>query len=291
MKVIETGSFGDPDVLALADRGAPVAGPDEVVVRVRAATVNPVDLATRAGVFGGFRAPPFVLGWDVSGTAAGERVVGMIPWFAARAGAYAEEVALTREWLVPLPDALDDAVAATVPLNGLTARQALDLAAVPAGGTLLVTGASGAVGGYAVQLAAAAGVEVLAVASAGDEEWVAGLGAARVLGRDALTGELPAVDAVLDAAASAEPRLTATVRDGGAFVAVTEPATPAPERGVRVARVSVTPDAAALAALVDAVAAGRLRTRVAATLPLADAAVAHRRLQAGGVRGKLVLVP
>ncbi|MGD9529462.1 NADP-dependent oxidoreductase [Pseudonocardia sp.] len=288
MKVIETGSYGGPDVLALADREEPVPGPGEVVVRVRAATVNPVDLATRAGAFAAVLSPPFVLGWDLAGEVDGTRVAGMVPWFATDRGAYAEAVAVDREWVAPVPDGVAAVLAATVPLAGLTARQAL--ATLPEGGSLLVTGASGAVGGFAVQLAAQAGAEVYAVASAGDEEWVAGLGAAHVLGRDALSGRLPVVDAVLDAA-PAGPELISAVRDGGSFVAVTDPTTPVAERGVRVAKVSVTPDAAALGELLDAVAAGRLRTRVAATFPLADAAAAHRRLAAGGVRGKLVLVP
>ncbi|MGE3288946.1 MAG: zinc-binding dehydrogenase, partial [Pseudonocardia sp.] len=227
---------------------------------------------------------------DTVGDTRGTRIAAMIPWFATRRGAYAEVVAVDATWIAPVPEGLDDAVAATVPLAGLTARQALALAAVPDGGSLLVTGASGAVGAFAVQLAVQAGTEVYAVASAGDEEWVSGLGAAHVLGRDALAGPLPPVDAVLDAA-PAGPGLIAAVRDGGSFVAVTDPTTPATERDVRVAKVSVTPDAGMLAELLDAVAAGRLRTRVAATLPLAEAAAAHRRLAAGGVRGKLVLVP
>lgn len=291
MKVIETGSYGGPDVLRLADREEPVPGKGEVVVRVHAATVHPVDLATRAGVFAAAVQPPFVLGWDLVGEADGRRVAGMVPWFVTRRGTYAEAVAVDRAWVAPVPDGLADALAATVPLAGLTARQALDLAAVPRGGSVLVTGASGAVGGFAVQLAAQAGAQVYAVASAGDEQWVAGLGAAHVLGRDSFAGELPAggVDVVLDAA-PAGPGLISAVRDGGAFVAVTDPTRPAAERGIRVEKVSVTPDAAALAELLDAVAAGRLRTRVADTVALADAAVAHRRLAAGGLRGKLVLV-
>lgn len=309
MKVIEVGAFGGPEVLVAAERDEPVPGPGEVAVRVQAAAVNPVDLWTRAGALAALvpdLRPPFVLGWDLAGSVAaagggfagGQRVAGMIPWFAAQAGAYAEVVAADASWLAPVPDGLDDVVVATVPLNGLTARQALDLTPVPAGGTLLVTGASGAVGGFAVQLAAAAGIEVVAVASDGDGEWVAGLGAKHVLGRgtaaelvDAVRAVVPGgVDAVLDAVPLG-PELIGAARDGGAFTTVTDPAVPHGERGIRVAKVSVTPDAAALADLLDAVAGGRLRTRVAATLPLAEAAEAHRRAQRPGLRGKLVLVP
>ena len=309
MRVIEVREFGGPEVLVEVQRPEPEPGAGQVAVRVRAAAVNPVDWLTRAGVLApmiGHLPLPLVLGWDLAGTVerdgggfvAGQRVAGLVPWFSTGTGSYAEVVVAEAGWLAPVPDGVDDVTAGALPLNALTAQQALALTGVPAGGTLLVTGASGAVGGYAVQLAAAAGVEVLAVASAGDEEWVAGLGAKHVLAR-AGAADLAAavrervvggVDAVLDAA-PVGPAMVAAVRDGGAFTAVLDVTVPAAERGVRVAKVSAVPDADALRGLLDAVAAGTLAVRVAGTVPLGRAGEAHERAAAGGLRGKLVLVP
>jgi NADPH:quinone reductase-like Zn-dependent oxidoreductase len=297
-------ALGGPEVLRVVEQPDPVAGPGQVLVRVRAATVNPADLAARAGFLPG---PPdrlpVVPGWDIAGEVVavggaatgyrpGERVAGLIPWFATRGrpGGYAELVAAEASWLAPIPDGLDDVAAATVPLNGLTARQALDLLALPGPTTLLVTGTGGGVGGYGVQLAARAGHRVLALAGTGDEEWVRGLGADAVLPRDAdLAGAVP-VPAVLDAVPLGPPA-AATLTDSGAVVTTRPTAPPDADRGIRQELVLVRPDPVALAALLVDAAAGRLRTRVAAALPLAEAAEAHRRVEAGAVGGKVVLLP
>jgi NADPH2:quinone reductase len=303
MHVCEVTEFGGPEVLRVAECPEPSAAPGEVVVRIAAANVNPSDLAARSGAARRRMpslAPPFVLGWDLAGEivdagdggspfAVGDPVVGLIPWIqiGGAKGAYAEAAAVDPAWLVPRPASLDAVTTATIPLNALTARQALDLLALKAGATLLVTGASGAVGGFATQLAVADGLRVLAVASGGDEDWVAGLGAAEVLERDVDLGGLPPVDAVLDAvpvgAASAAP-----VREGGAAV-FTRGVLVDGREDLTVHTPLVRPDADVLASLVEEVAAGRLRTRVAATLSLADAAEAHRLAECGGNRGKLVL--
>jgi len=262
---------------------------------------------TRAGVLASMTphlTPPLVLGWDLAGVVetagggfgVGQRVVGMVPWFATGVGTYAELVAVDPGWLVPLPDGVDDVTGAALPLNALTASHALDLVGVMAGQTLLVTGASGAVGGYAVQLAAAAGARVLAVASAGDEDHVRSLGAKEVLARAEPAALVAAareaagggLDAVLDAAPVGPP-LIAAVRDHGVFITVLDFQLPATERGIRVGKVSATPDAPRLGRLVAALAAGDLTTRVAASLPLEQAAQAHERAAAGGLRGKIVL--
>ncbi|GAA4036478.1 NADP-dependent oxidoreductase [Allokutzneria multivorans] len=278
-------------MLRLAERPEPAAAPGRVRVRVAASTINPVDQAVRAGFMGDYP-KPIVLGWDLAGTViedaegfrAGQRVAGMVPWIASadHAGTYAEVVSVEPGWLAPLPDGISLDEAATIPLNALTASQALGLLNVHSGQSLLVTGASGAVGGYAVQLAARAGAHVVAVASAGDESHVASLGAKEVIGRDDLGGQR--VDAVFDAG-TAGPSLIGAVRDGGTFVAVIPPGLPEPERGIRVERVNVVPDAAKLRELVTA----GLTTRIADVIPLADAAEAHARAAAGGLRGKLVL--
>jgi NADPH:quinone reductase len=216
MRVVELEQYG-AEVRAV-ERPQPQPGPGQVRVRVRAATVNPVDRLVADGVLAAMTAHlalPLVLGWDVAGEVdavgagtpftVGQRVAGVSPWFDGGVGTWAEEVVLDAGWLAPLPAGVDPVAAATLPLNGLTARQALDLLAPRAGDTLLVPGASGGVGGFAVQLAAARGVQAVAVASRGDDERVRGLGATEVLSRtDDLSGAVrerhpQGVDAVLDA--------------------------------------------------------------------------------------------
>lgn len=306
MHVAEVTAFGAPEVLRLAERPDPAAAPGEVVVRIRAATVNPTDLSVRSGQA---RArmpdlrPPIVPGWDLAGEvtavgseadgfAPGDRVVGMIPFgrIGGRVGAYAQAAAVDPGWLAPLSTDVDDAIAATLPLNALTARHALDLIAAPPGATLLVTGASGAVGGLATQLAVREGLRVLAQASHDDEEWVASLGAAEVLPRATDLATIGPVDAVLDAVPLG-PACTAALRDGAIAVFTRPPQPPEPPRGLRFETVLVQSDAAALRALAADLEAGRLRTRVAEVLPLADAARAHELTEAGGLRGKVVLAP
>ncbi|MFL6073173.1 MAG: NADP-dependent oxidoreductase [Mycobacteriales bacterium] len=315
MRVIETPQFGGPEVLQVVERPEPVAGPGQVRVRVEASTVNPADTAARAGYLTPAYPqvqPPFVAGWDFAGTLldaaaglpAGQRVAGLVPWLDTLRGTNAEVIAVDPAWLAPVPDGVDPAEAASLGMNGQAARQALDLveelagSPLAAGRSLLVTGGSGAVGGFAVQLAAATGVQVIAVASRGDEAYVSGLGAKEVVARGDSTADLVAavralapdgVDAALDAGV-AGPELLGAVRDGGAFVAVIVPATPEPERGIRAGMVSVTPDGATLAGLLEAHAAGQLRTRIE-RVPFADAAEAHRRAEAGGLHRKLVLTP
>jgi NADPH2:quinone reductase len=295
MRVVEVRQFGDADSLRVADRPSPAAPTDgRVPVRVTAAVVNPIDAAIRAGYLAAVLpdlSTPFVLGWDFAGvTADGRRVAGLVPWFAlgGTTGTYTEVLLADPAWLAPLPDGVDDAEAATVALNGQTAQQAMALLGLRAGQRLLVTGASGGVGGFAVQLAAAAGLDVTAVASKGDEAYVAGLGAKSVLGRDD-TPEPASFDGVLNPASA--DGMIAAVRDGGAFVAVTDASEPHPERGIRVATVHVTPDSAGFSALLELLAEGRLTTRIAQRLPFERAADAHRRTEQGGLRGKVVLTP
>ncbi len=307
MRVCEVTAFGGPDVLREAQRAWPVPAAGEVVVEIEAANVNPTDLGARAGAARRRLTelePPFVLGWDLAGTVAeapagapfapGDPVVGMIPWYhiAGRTGAYAQAAAVDPAWLAPRPAELDPVTAATVPLNTLTARQMLALLALPAGATLLVTGASGAVGSFVVQLAARAGVRVLAQAASGDEQWVGSLGAAEVLPRSADLAAIGPVDGVLDGVPLGMPA-TAPVRDGGTVVFTRrlelDGLDALAARGVSVHMPLVESDPGALAELTRMVAGGELRTRVARTLDLAQAAEAHRLLEQGGVRGKLVL--
>ncbi|GAA0519187.1 NADPH:quinone reductase [Paractinoplanes deccanensis] len=285
MRAVEVSALGGPEVLRVVERPDPVPGEGQLLVRVRAATVNPADLAARTGqIPGGPVPPPFLIGWDVAGEVVGgdagiplgTDVVGLIPWHLSRGaiGAYAELVAVDAGWVVPLPDGLDPVAAATVPLNGLTAHRALDLLDVKTPTTVLVTGASGGVGGFAAQLALRRGHTVLACATHDDEEWVRGLGVHSVIPRGA--GLDRAVPAVLDA-----------VPLGGIKGDVVVATRPLPDQDHKL--VLVEPDREALSGLVAALADGTLRTRVSETFPLEAAAEAHRRLESGGVRGKLVL--
>ena len=306
MRAIEVQQYGGPEALRSVERPEPVDIPGRVRVAVAARIVGPADILTREGVFAAFTPdlqPPFVLGWDFAGTVerdaegfrAGQRVVGHLPWFAlgGREGTYVDTLLAEPAWLAPIPDSLSFAEASTLGLNGITAAQALRLVGIGSGETLLVSGAGGAVGGFAVQLAVAEGAHVIGIASAGDEDYVTSLGAKDVITRSddvagAVRGLAPhGVAAALDAATVGAPLLGA-VRDRGTFIAVTDPATPVAERGIRVAKVSVEPDAAMLSELVGRLAAGELTVRVADVLPLSEAAEAHRRA-AAGVRGKLIL--
>ncbi|MGZ6644008.1 MAG: NADP-dependent oxidoreductase [Solirubrobacteraceae bacterium] len=306
MHVAEVTAFGGPEVLRLAERPDPAPAPSELVVRIRAANVNPTDLGVRSGQARQRLPelePPFVPGWDLAGEvtavgseatgfAPGDRVLGMIPFgrIGGRVGAYAQAAAVETGWLAPLSTDIADTTAATLPLNALTARQALDIIAAPPGATLLVTGASGAVGGFATQLAVRAGLRVLAQASHGDEDWVGSLGATEVLPRDTDLATIGPVEAVLDAVPLGAGS-TAALREGGIAVFTRPPRPPEPARDIRFETVLVQSNAEQLRALTADLEAGRLRTRIAEVLPLAEAARAHALNEAGGLRGKVLLAP
>ncbi|MEU5533975.1 NADP-dependent oxidoreductase [Streptomyces sp. NPDC020362] len=296
MRAAVVKTFGGPEAVEIVDVAVPEPGARQVRIRVTAGAVNPVDLALRAGIFGG-AGEAIGLGWDVAGTVdavgsaaawqVGDAVVALVPGVADPLGAHAEYVVVDTAWVAKAPAAVDAVHAGTLPLNGLTALQALDLLGLEPGASLLVTGAAGAVGGFAVQLAARRGLAVTGYARAGDEELVRSFGAADF----AAEGVVPkSVDAVLDAAMLGEPALE-WVRDGGVFVSAQPGRQPAPVRDVRTEAVMVHADGAQLAELVGLVDEGALTLRVAGTYPLARAAEAHARLAEGGVRGRLVLVP
>ena len=305
MIVVVCTQAGGPEVLLSADWPEPVPGPTEAVVRLAAANVNPTDLGAREGHYPpglDIVGPPYILGWDlagevtavgdqVAGCRVGDQVVGMIPWYAAggRYGTYAELVLLQAQWLVARPDGLDPVTAATVPLNALTARQALARLDAPAGGEILITGASGGVGSFAVQLAVRGGLRVTAQAGTADDDWVASLGAERVLSRDAPVSELGRFSHVLDAVPLGAAVFDA-IADGGSVIS-TRGVPERAGRGIRQAPMLIEQDTAALRELVKAVAVGELRTRVAQTLPLRDAARAHRLTAQAGRHGKVVLTP
>lgn len=296
MRAAVVTSFGGPEAVRVDEVEVPEPGAGQVRIKVAATALNPVDVGLREGVFGG-EGQTVGLGWDVAGTvdaggaaagwSVGDEVVALHHCMVKPLGAHAEYVVVPADAVARAPRTADAVHAATLPLNALTAAQALDLLALPEGGSLLVTGAAGAVGGYAVQLAAYRGITVTALAREDDEELVRSLGAAHFAGGRVEAGGF---DAVLDAAVLGG-RALAWVRDGGAYAGVIPGAEPAPERGVRVAAVEVVADGARLAELVRLADEGVLTLRVAETYPLADVVKAHARLAEGGVRGRLVLVP
>src|SRR5689334_7658409 len=262
MKAVRYHSYGDSDVLVYEDADRPAAGPGQVVVRVAGAAFNPVDAAIRAG-FMRHAFPvtfPYIPNFDVSGVvaetgegvtgwSAGDAVVAFLPMNTG--GAAAELAVAPAEVLAAAPRTVELADAAALPSSGLTAWQALfEHADVQAGQSVLVNGAGGAVGGYAVQLAKKAGATVTATASASSAGRIRSYGADLIVDHTA-TPLLEAVagqrfDVVLNLVRTSPEEtaaLTELVADGGAFVSTTGPA-PDPGRGVRVAQMFVRSDAA-----------------------------------------------
>ncbi|WP_327430697.1 NADP-dependent oxidoreductase [Streptomyces sp. NBC_01236] len=296
MRAAVVTGFGGPDVVEIVEVAVPEPGARQVRIKVAAAAVNPVDAGVRAGVFGG-AGKRLGLGWDVAGTvdatgvatgwSIGDEVVALAYGTAKSLGTHADYVVVDADAVAKAPASVDVVHAATLPLNALTASQALDALGLEAGQSLVVTGAAGAVGGYAVQLAVQRGLSVTALAREGDEELVRSLGAARFVSGAVAAGS---VDGVLDAALLGEAALE-WVRDGGAFVGVIPGTHPASVRGVRTGAVEVAPDGARLAELAALVDEGVLTLRVAETYALDEAAKAHARLAEGGLRGRLVLQP
>jgi NADPH:quinone reductase-like Zn-dependent oxidoreductase len=309
MKAIGLTEFGGPDVLRVLDLPAPEAGPGEIRIRVHAATVNPVDTLVRRGIaFVSDAEPPYVPGMDAAGVVEqiGERTdtdlkaddhVMAVVVVSGTHGAYAEHLVVPAESVVRVPAGATDVEAATLPMNGLTARMALDLLELPAGATVAVTGAAGAVGGYAVQLAKADGLRVIANAAPKDEALVKELGADVVLPRgtefpELVRREIPdGVDGLVDTAGVADLAIGA-VRDGGRVASSVGGVEVPGERGIETRHTFVPQYArehAKLDRLRQLAEEGSLTPRVARTLPTEQAAEAHRLLEAGGLRGRVVL--
>ena len=310
MKAVRYHSYGDSGVLAYEEAGRPAAGPGQVVLQVAGAAFNPVDAAIRAGFMRqAFPVTfPYIPNFDVSGVVAetgegvtgwraGDAVVAFLPMNTG--GAAAEFAVAPAELLAAAPRTVELADAAALPSSGLTAWQALfEHADVQAGQSVLVNGAGGAVGGYAVQLAKQAGATVTATAGPASTGRVRSHGADRVVDYtaspllEAVAGQR--FDVVLNLArtdAEETAQLTDLVADGGVFVSTTGPA-PDPGRGVRVAQMYVRSDAAQLAELVARVDAGNLAIDVAQRRPLADLAAVHDQAAAGRLSGgKTILIP
>jgi NADPH2:quinone reductase len=310
MRAVGVTEFGGPEALHLIDVPAEPLGPGQVRLRVTAATVNPTDTYSRNGTYQ-HRDPvkefPYVPGMDVAGELVeigaggptdlelGDHVMGVVVPTGAHGG-YREDLVLPVRSIARVPAGAGDAAASTLPMNGLTARLALDRMALQPGQVLAVTGAAGAFGGYVVQLARSEGLTVVADASEADEELVRELGADVVVRRGddvaaRIREQFPdGVDGLADGSVQDAAVLPA-VKDGGA-VATVRGYRGDGQRDLRVFPVLVreyAEEAEALDRLRDQVEKGELTLRVAQTFPAADAAAAHRRLEAGGVRGRLVL--
>ncbi|WP_347405280.1 NADP-dependent oxidoreductase [Asanoa sp. WMMD1127] len=302
--------FGGPDVLRYEDVAQPTPGAGQVRIRVAATSFNGIDGNIRAGYM---QDPipvalPHTPGIDVAGTvdalgagvaglAVGDQVIGFLPM--TEAGAAAEHVIAPAEILTGAPRNFPLVDAAALPVTGLAAWQALfDHGNLTTGQRLLINGAGGAVGGYAVQLAKEAGAHVIATAGPRDAERVKAMGADEVIDHtttDVTAAVTEPVDLALNLAPVAPERLAALVtliRDGGTLVNTTVwmPAPSDAQRGVRGIDLFVRSDADQLADLAARVSTGELRVEVAQRVPLAELATVHAQAAAGALPGKTVIV-
>jgi len=309
VKAVGLTEFGGPEVLRVLELPEPAAGPGELRIRVHAAAVNPTDTLRRSGARADVKDVPMphVLGMDAAGVLeqigegvstdlrVGDHVMAIVLPNGVH-GAYAERIAVPAESAVRVPAGATDAEAASLPMNGLTARLALDLLDLTPGETVAVTGAAGAVGGYAIQLAKADGLRVIGDAAPRDEPLVKELGADIVLPRgddfpQRVRAAVPeGVDGLVDGALFDRLALPA-VRDGGR-IATLRWFSEAGERGISFHPVRVGEYArehAKFDRLRQQVEDGHLTLRVARIVPPEQASDAHRLLEAGGVRGRLIL--
>ncbi|WP_035752984.1 NADP-dependent oxidoreductase [Parafrankia discariae] len=303
-------AYGGPEALRLFELPDRHAGPGKIRIAVHAAAVNPTDTVVRSGLAHERQQgvdPPYVPGMDVAGVideigpdtgtglAVGESVMAIVMPRGSHGG-YGDSIVVAPTSVARTPAGRTLVEAATLPMNGLTARRALDLLAVPPGGTVAVTGAAGTLGGYVVQLAKVDGLRVIADAAESDEDLVASFGADAVVRRgDDVARRIRevapgGVDALVDAALLGALVLPA-VRDGGALAAV-RPSGGETERGITVHQVWVRDyrhEQAKLDRLRQLVEEGRLTLRVAGVFPPDQAGEAHARLERGGTRGRLVI--
>jgi NADPH:quinone reductase-like Zn-dependent oxidoreductase len=300
MRVITQKTVGDVSVLEVAEVAKPVPGPGQVLVKVGAAGVNPVDTYIRGGGFPALGEPPFTLGWDVAGTVesgegfeAGDEVYGMLP-FPGTGGGYAEYVVANASDLVRRPEYLTVEEAGAVPLVALTAWQTLvGRSGLSAGQRVLIHAAAGGVGHVAVQIAKARGAYVIGTASAAKHDFVRSLGADEVIDyRHQDFTEIEPVDVVLDTIGGDYAERSAKVLKPGGVLVSTVPGNPgfdvdrAVDLGIRFELFgSVAASGADLAAL------PQLRVQLDHIVPLADVAKAHELVESKRTTGKVVLVP
>ncbi|MEU2165747.1 NADP-dependent oxidoreductase [Streptomyces sp. NPDC019208] len=308
MRAISQDVLGGPEVLREVRVGRPAPRPNEVLVRVRAAGVNPTDWKHRAtgGLLG---EPPFVLGWDLSGEVAetgigvaafkpGDEVFGMLPYPFGH-GSHAEYVTVPARALTHKPASIDHVQAGALPLVSLTAWQALtEYADVRPGQRVLVHAAAGGLGHVAVQIAKARGAYVIGTASAGKHDFLREIGVDETIDYRStdVTEAVRDVDVVLDTlGGETSVRSLRVLRPGGIVVSVLPVGPPefyeeAERLGVRAVRMLVEADRAGMEAVAELVESGKLKATIAGTFPLADAAKAHDLGDTGRTTGKLVLL-
>lgn len=307
MKAIAFTTPGGPEVFEVVELPDPGSGPGEVLIRVQAAAVSPTDTMRRAGLRPREDAVPNVVGMDAAGVieaiddaantdlTVGEKVMAFVVPSGSH-GAYAQRVAVSADSVVRMPKDATYAEASTLPMNGLTAQLALDTLDLPAGSTLAVTGAAGTLGGYVIQLAKARGLTVIADASEADDDLVQGFGADIVKLRgpgfaEAVRKKFPnGVDGIVDAAVQVD-EIVPAAKDGATVITIRG------DEGERERGVTLTPiwvrdydgRRDKLDELRQLAEDGVLTLRVADVLPKDQAGEAHRRMEAGGVRGRIVL--
>ncbi len=308
MHAVRLHEYGAAENLIYEEAQRPEPQPGEVLVRVRAIGVNPVDWKTREGRGVAETLDlPIILGWDIAGVvedvgsgvdqfAVGDEVFGMVR-FPEFGNAYADYVAAPASELAKKPANISFAEAAASPLVTLTAWQALfDVAQLQAGQTLLVHAAAGGVGHVAVQLGKWRGARVIGTASARNADFLRGLGVDQVIDytHERFEDAARDVDVVLDTQGEETQRRSfAVLKPGGMLVSIAE----APDKalaqqyGVRTARIRVRPSGEQMAEIAKVFESGNLRMEVARTFPLSEAAAAHRLSETGHTRGKTVLIP
>lgn len=310
MRAVHVTEFGGTESLSVVERPAPVPGVGQVRVRVRAAAVNPVDVVTRAGILHEARLHDRAavgLGWDVCGTVdavgagtrrigVGQLVIGLSDRLQCEVKTHADAVVLPEAAVAAIPGDLDPDVAAALPLAGSTALQALDALELPEGGSVLVTGAGGAVGSLAVQLAKLDGLRVIASARGSHEKRLRDLGCDDFVPTDGRIAEavrqlVPGgVAGVVDTASLGIRSLDA-VRNGGAHVSLNVTERPPALRGIRSVSIAVQANWQHLALLACLAATGSLSVPIAEVFPLEEVAEAHERMARGGLTGRIILHP
>ncbi len=302
---------GGPEALQLVKVPETHAGPGQVRIRVQAAAVNPTDVMARNGSRAEQQKvdpPPYVPGMDAAGIVdevgegvrtgvkVGDQVMAMVVPKASH-GAYREQIVLDQRAVVPIPAGASIVEACTLPMNGLTARQSLDLLGLKAGQVLAVSGGPGAYGGYVIQLAKTEGLTVIADAAPQDEALLQSLGADIIVPRgNDFAGEVrkrfpDGVDGLADGALLNAAAIPA-VKDGGSFTSI-RGFIGEPQRDIRFTATFVRTydgEYEKLDRLRQLVEAGALTLRVAGTVPPERAGEAHARLEAGGTRGRMVIV-
>jgi NADPH:quinone reductase-like Zn-dependent oxidoreductase len=308
MRAIAVTEWGGADKLQLLELEPPPVAPDGVLVRVKAASLNPVDYKVREGnLAGGFPFHfPVILGWDAAGVV--EKVGPAVTWFKPgdsvygycrrhelEYGTYAEFTTVPEGFLAHMPEDLSFEEAAALPLAGLTAHQSLERLGLRGGETLYVVSGSGGVGHLAIQLAVARGARVIASTSPRNFDFVSGLGAEPVdYGGDVVARvreltEGSGADAAFDLrGGDAQEQAFAALRHGGRLVSIVQP--PEKHEHRESGYVFVRPSGYDLGEVITPlVQEGALRPHIEATFPLEQAAAAQTRLEEGHVRGKLVL--